>query len=50
MNVLFVFNKNVARSQIAETLFNHLSGHQATSVGTAVRHLDVRTPNDQSPL
>ena len=41
MNVLFVCNGNVARSQIAETLFNHLSGHQATSAGTAVRHLDV---------
>ena len=41
MNVLFVSNGNVARSQIAETLFNHLSGHQAISAGTAVRHLDV---------
>jgi len=41
MNVLFVCNGNVARSQIAETLFNHLSGHQVTSAGTAVRHLDV---------
>ena len=41
MNVLFVSNGNVARSQIAETLFNHLSGHQVTSAGTAVRHLDV---------
>ena len=41
MNVLFVCNGNVARSQIAETMFNHLSDHQATSAGTAVRHLDV---------
>ena len=41
MNLLFVCNGNVARSQIAVTLFNHLSGHQVTSAGTAVRHLDV---------
>lgn len=42
MKVLFVCNGNVARSQIAETIFNHISGdHQATSAGTAVRHLDV---------
>ena len=42
MKVLFVCNGNVARSQIAETVFNHLSvHHQATSAGTAVRCLDV---------
>ena len=39
MNVLFVCNGNVARSQIAETMLNHLSDHQATSAGTAVRYL-----------
>jgi protein-tyrosine-phosphatase len=39
MNVLFVCTGNVARSQIAGTMFNHLSEHQATSAGTAVRHL-----------
>jgi len=42
MNVLFVCNGNVARSQIAEAMFNHLSDqHQAVSAGTAVRQLDV---------
>ena len=41
MNVLFVCNGNVSRSQVAETMFNHLSEHQATSAGTAVRHLDA---------
>ena len=40
MNVLFVCNGNVARSQVAEAMFNHLSEHKATSAGTAVRHLD----------
>ena len=39
MNVLFVCNGNVSRSQVAETMFNHLSEHRATSAGTAVRHL-----------
>lgn len=41
MNVLFVCNGNVSRSQVAETMFNHLSEHHATSAGTAVRHLDA---------
>lgn len=42
MTVLFVCTGNVARSQIAETMFNHLScQHQAASAGTAVRHLDA---------
>ena len=41
INVLFVCNGNVSRSQVAETIFNHLSEHQATSAGTAVRHLNA---------
>ena len=41
MNVLFVCNGNVSRSQVAETMFNHLSEHRATSAGTAVRHLET---------
>ena len=41
MNVLFVCNGNVSRSQVAETMFNHLSEHRATSAGTAVRHLEM---------
>ena len=41
MNVLFVCSGNVSRSQIAETTFNHLSEHQATSAGTDVRRMDV---------
>ena len=40
MNVLFVCIGNVARSQTAETMFNHLSVHHATSAGMAVQHLD----------
>ena len=41
MNVLFVCNGNVSRSQVAEAMFNHLSKHRATSAGTAVQYLDA---------
>ena len=50
MNVLFVCNGNVSRSQVAETLFNHLSEHQATSAGTAVGHLRRRARRSKPGL
>ena len=34
MKVLFVCNANMGRSQVAEALFNQLSGEPATSAGT----------------
>ena len=34
MKVLFVCNANVGRSQVAEALFNQISGEPATSAGT----------------
>ena len=43
MNILFVCNGNVSRSQVAETMFNRLSEHRATSAGTAVRHLKAES-------
>ena len=39
MNVLFVCAGNVARSQVAEALFNRDSGHRASSAGTLVTEL-----------
>lgn len=39
MNVLFVCAGNVARSQVAEALFNRDSAHDASSAGTRVTEL-----------
>ncbi|MCH8063030.1 MAG: low molecular weight phosphatase family protein [Chloroflexi bacterium] len=36
MNVIFVCNANIGRSQVAEALFNLRSSHKATSAGVRV--------------
>ena len=36
MNVIFVCNANIGRSQVAEALFNRRSSHKATSAGVRV--------------
>ena len=38
MKVLFVCNANMGRSQVAEALFNQLSGEPAKSAGTRADH------------
>jgi arsenate reductase len=43
MKVLFVCNANVGRSQVAEALFNQLSGEPATSAGTVADEIIDRT-------
>ncbi len=43
MKVLFVCNANMGRSQVAEALFNQLSGEPATSAGTRADEIVERT-------
>lgn len=43
MKVLFVDNANVARSQVAEALFNRLSGAESASAGTRADDAVART-------
>ena len=43
MNVLFVCVANMGRSQVAEALFNKLSGQTATSAGTRADEVLART-------
>ena len=43
MKVLFVCNANVGRSQVAEALFNQISGEPAVSAGTVADEIVERT-------
>ena len=43
MKVLFVCNANVGRSQVAEALFNQISGEPAISAGTVADAIVERT-------
>ena len=43
MKVLFVCNANMGRSQVAEALFNQLSGEPARSAGTLADEIVERT-------
>ena len=43
MEVLFVCNGNITRSQIAKTLFNHLSTNHAECAGTRVHQKEGQT-------
>ncbi|MFQ6028726.1 MAG: low molecular weight phosphatase family protein [Dehalococcoidia bacterium] len=42
MNVLFVCNANIGRSQVAQVYFDQLSSHQSSSAGMAVDELMAR--------
>ena len=50
MNVIFVCRANLGRSQMARAMFDRLSQHQSTSVGTMVAEMEGQTVAERAKV